>query len=1799
MIKILSQKRFLKAIAVFLAINLLVDIMVPTIAYGLTTGPSQPEIQSFEPIGTSEMVNLFSGDFTYNIPLFELPGPNGGYPFNLAYNSGIGMDQEASWVGLGWNLQPGSMTRSMSGMPDEFSGDQILKKMDMKEDVTLGVTAGATFELFGIENKAKTGKLSGSLNVGLGIYNNSYRGMSTEISVGSSLSGSLMKPMKDKLTAGISLGLQTQITLNSQDGVDIGTGGSVGLAYQNDKNENRQLGLSLTTDIGFNYNHMKGLEGMTIGVNADATIEQKIGKKSDSKEKSKDNLYVGTSLSAGKTYTLATANSGYTPQVAMPFIAKSFAADVKIGPGVSGAYPSGTVGVTYSSQRLKNANKWTAAPAYGYQNLQDANENPNSILDFNREKDGIIRDESPNLWMPRLTYDSYSVTGHGIFGSFRPYRRDIGAVWDQTIRSESSGHTAGAEVGLGPSLRIGANYGYNSAYSQSNRWSFIDNYKFQSNKGNKPITYFKAHGEPSSKKINTWDKVGTYSPVRFKKNVTDKHDYQVDNILVKEKTEAAEANTFTGTNLLIDNEKERRNSIVLPITNKDLLDDSKLAVLREFNLQYFDQTNTSDVNALGEEKLTNYHREVSSVAPYISEQGTINEDLAEVDWVAKNHQINKVHHVAGFLNVDPNGLRYVYGLPVYNIEQVDAQFSFIPSDETQRNADVVPIKKTNTGTIDYKISGTDEYLSKTKLPPYAYSYMLTSILGVDYVDADDIPGPSDGDLGYWVKFNYRKVSDNYQWRIPFAGAKFNPGIKNTAQDNRASYTYGKKEVWYLATAETASHKAYFNISPRKDGRGAASELQNPDGSSTMSGYSYQLDEINLFSKLDPTIPIKTIKMAYNTQGTLCEGVLNNFQSDDKSGKLTLNKLWFEYRGNSIGKHTPYIFNYGYLENGQQVNPSYAPYNVDRWGNYRNLEDIDEVARQIAKLPPTLTGATREKAIEQIKWQFQLDFPYVCQNVVREKLDRYASAWQLTNITVPSGGKINIEYESDDYAYVQNKTAMYMTDIVAVSSDDKKYGDLEPFPSTITDDMMRLYIKDDKKERKRIYFKLKEPISKSISSSEQHLEIMKYIDHTWQLYFKVMMHLHKEDNDRNVEFVAGYADIEKFNTSQLGNLAGLVGDKNGNYTHAFITVKGTAKKKKWHPFSVAAWQHIQVNQPDLYTNKPNLPDPNSGDKATIRGALGLSNMGEFLSQMFNGFFRWAGKKQLWGRKMVEGKSWIRLNVPNKIKVGGGTRVKKLTLSDEWELKDDEGNNLLPVKAAQYGQVYDYTTTDENGQTISSGVAAYEPLMGGDEIAIRTANPYTESVKMRNDNDFFFEYPINESFYPAPSVGYSKVTVKSLASADAKNYNKDGVPSGFHSTSGVTVHEFYTAKDFPILTGQTVKDDKMGKPKTKFKVVLKESIQQSIATQGYSVILNNMHGQQKRISNYAMDDEGNVKTDPLSWVQYDFKKKEAEAHGLPAYELVNQVSTLVEDKDGKSEATLETRIIGEEMDFFVDARESINYSESDGGSFNLDMAGLPALFNFPIIMVLPNLQRSKITSRAISTNKVISRIGIMEKVTAWDQGAKVATTNEVWDAQTGEVVLTSVDNNFNDKIYNYSIPAHLKYEGLGGAYQNIGMRIDKAAFSRLIAKADAFPEDGNTPEYKENYYVLSSDLTEVSAKDFYPGDEFIVSKAGTPITKMIYVGKEKEALAFYSTGEVDVFIGQSEESEEVSLFLYRSGRRNLLTAKVGSITAKKNPLLAEENGGARKTAVSPHELPELTVPICPTGDCQSTTGKEDNE
>ena len=74
----------------------------------------------------STLVNPSTGDFSYGIPVLEVPGPEGGFTINLGYAAGIRNEQQGSWVGLGWSLEGGAITRSVVGFPDDYNGGEVV-----------------------------------------------------------------------------------------------------------------------------------------------------------------------------------------------------------------------------------------------------------------------------------------------------------------------------------------------------------------------------------------------------------------------------------------------------------------------------------------------------------------------------------------------------------------------------------------------------------------------------------------------------------------------------------------------------------------------------------------------------------------------------------------------------------------------------------------------------------------------------------------------------------------------------------------------------------------------------------------------------------------------------------------------------------------------------------------------------------------------------------------------------------------------------------------------------------------------------------------------------------------------------------------------------------------------------------------------------------------------------------------------------------------------------------------------------------------------------------------------------------------------------------------------------------------------------------------------------------------------------------------------------------------------------------------------------------------------------------------
>src|SRR5690606_32564275 len=162
-------RKYRRIIASCLLIFFLTEILAPTASYALTAGPTAPEATSFEPVDTTDMVNLASGDLAYNIPLLEVPGPSGGYPLSLSYHAGIQPNEEASWVGLGWTLNPGAITRNVNGFADDFKSVENATRLFWEGGESRTYSVGVTIGISGVAGVSASLAYSQDTYLGSGV----------------------------------------------------------------------------------------------------------------------------------------------------------------------------------------------------------------------------------------------------------------------------------------------------------------------------------------------------------------------------------------------------------------------------------------------------------------------------------------------------------------------------------------------------------------------------------------------------------------------------------------------------------------------------------------------------------------------------------------------------------------------------------------------------------------------------------------------------------------------------------------------------------------------------------------------------------------------------------------------------------------------------------------------------------------------------------------------------------------------------------------------------------------------------------------------------------------------------------------------------------------------------------------------------------------------------------------------------------------------------------------------------------------------------------------------------------------------------------------------------------------------------------------------------------------------------------------------------------------------------------------------------------------------------------------------
>ncbi|NII26633.1 hypothetical protein HB364_16205 [Pseudoflavitalea sp. X16] len=1751
-------------------------------------GPGQPEMAAFTSVSSANMVDLFSGDFSYNIPLLDV----GGYPVNLAYRAGVSMDQEASWVGLGWNINPGTITRNMRGLPDDFNGqyDSVRKVMSIKENKTIGVTGGADVEIAGFPKNKDGGTDTasmGSVGASLGVVHNNYRGWGLEHGINASINAA--KFGKGALTAGLS------ITNSSMDGLSLAPSLSISISkYNASEDATTTHSFSITQP----YNTRSGLKALQLGLGTRRS-------NGDIKNQKTSNHGYGSTF----TSYLSFNSPGYTPTISMPYTSRQFSFTGKVGTEIKVIHPSYFLSGYVAKQYIAAADTQLYLPSYGYLHYQAGAQNRASLLDFNREKELPYREKPavPHIAIPSYTYDAFSITGEGTGGMFRAYRADIGFIHDHFIRTKDASDRASVDIGTGDQVHGGIDLNINRVITQNGPWLnqnvIKEAIKFRKDSAGFQAVYFRNPGEKSINDRQFYETLGGDDVVTVGLD-------QMPNVSVINATNYLRRyknGRLNGVQLLnaqnaVKAQRDKRTQVITYLSAQEAQAVGLAKYIEYHRLNAFDSASCVEPSfgidpAMGSGLIGQYFKSkrpggtlaFTKVAPVIDfdwgrevpfhEAGFINDKFSvrwtgrikapqtgtyhfyttsddgvmlwindtliidhwkprmkkhgplkgqvnlvagkmynirlehydegglayiRLEWdhpaqqnralipqaflfppsakdtfehnnIVREQRVNrfrKANHISEIDVLNNDGRRYIYGIPVYNLKQRETTFSV--DGKTNQGNKLTGLARYNHGvdnTTDNRL-GKDWYFTSEEVPAYAHSFLLTGILSADYSDITG-NGITDDDIGDAVKFNYTKVAgiaNPYQWRAPAVpdSVTYNEGLKTDYRDDKGSYIYGEKELWYLHSIESKTMVATFVLEDRDD-------LPAIDEGGQRVNYyaTKRLKEINLYSKSDFAVsrtnakPVKTIHFEYTYE--LCKGAYG----DTARGKLTLKKVWFTYNNNKKGQQNPYKFNYN------SNNPAYNLKSNDRWGNYKD--------------PLQNPGSSANNVITNA------DYSYALQDSIMAAQN--AAAWALDSIYLPSGGSLKVQYESDDYAYVQDKRAMNMFRVIGAGR-----------TSNFSDRSLLLYSKSlvDFDDHRYIFIRVPRPVS-----NVQEL-YHKYLAGIKKLYFKLSVRMPDNDNyGSGYENIPCYADLEPVNSYGVVNpeviwvkLAGisLQGDGGGSYS----------------PLVKAATQFLRLNLPSKA-----YPGSETGDDMDLEDAVKmLASLTTNITTAFKSFDRIA-RNRLWASQFDTLRSFVRLNNPFLKRMGGGHRVKRITVYDNWDKMASKPGYQL-VRPAIYGQEYQYTTVqqlDKDSLLISSGVASYEPGIGGEENPFHVPVEYVEKIAPLGPVTLgYSEEPLGESFFPAANIGYSRVRVRTI------NYKNKKSANGFEET------RFYTAYDYPTYVDRTFLD---GETKKRYKPALANllrvnAIHKIVLSQGFKVELNDMHGKMRSTASYA-------ETDPVRPISYSEQFYRTDNASLDHKRLSNTVMVMKPDGTIDSAA-----LIGKDVELMVDMREQMSITNGYNVPLNTDWFTVPFTPPYFLLPTMLNLaQREENTYRSVATTKVIQRYGILDSAIQIDKGSRISTKDVLYDSETGDVLLTRTQNEFNDPIYNFNYPSHWAYDGMGLAYKNID-----------VVLRDVNIVDGRMKE-----------MSPTIEKLFSSGDELLI--AGKQQTTDVPASCDDSVATFpdydkcwavdssvlYGGPRAIYFIdrwGKAYTGYKLSLRIIRSGRRNILGA-VGSVTS----------------------------------------------
>ena len=892
------------------------------------TGTIQsPEAQSFEPIDATDMVSLNTGDFVYVMPLLNVPSPEGGYPITLSYHGGIAMDQEASWVGLGWNINPGAITRSINGYPDDWKTGTYREYFydegdtDHYYSLSLGITNIETGFSVGLSTSWSDNRsmsVNGYVGFGLGDV------LSGSVSVGAS-----------GASVGINAGLKGGLSINAS----VGTNGyGFGVAFSPTLGVAKEAGdTTYYASVSYSINKTWGGEsssslGFSIGIaKAKDRSTTNMGKRRSNSRFNFSKTGAGISLGLSNSISqsdYAVSQSGWYVPIIIPtgtdwLITGGFGKqtieyhlDTEKQNKVSGPLYFNEVRNILGRYRCTDINTlpihtwYSTLPCSGTGIISQFISYANSFMDVNEI--GIVNGNTKldlsknNVVLPN--YDNYRVASQGMSGTFSPRLYKTCAL-------------------TGLSKEIKANNNYNLRYTLPEAGTSLSNYTDYTNDFN----FFFDNEYSSSLIIN---------PIDFE-SVT---------------------NSFNTIHQYI-------NQAVAPPTAGNRKKDSRF-------IEYFTGSQLSTTSGYPQ----------GFIKPY-----------AGIDY--SNNELFEQNGIAAFKITSSDGKVYHYSLPVYNHEIISRTF----------------------GIVHNRPSEEEGFFEKRQLKKFATHWLLTAVTGPDYVDVNNNNLVDEDDYGYWVSFDYGKWSDGYLWYNPY----FGDYIEDDIDPLQKSYSFGRKDIYYLDKISTRTHTALFIKNTRLDatsksfiGLNKFTHRWGMDNNYTDFEFKSQqilkLNEIILLKNKDldnlPFTLNKTnvsnlsVSPLPNTSATMEWHKKNDGGGIDKIKHLHYSLQNNVYDTNDLNQYKWDIlkskavkiidFNYTY-ELAQNT-----PYSTLGRLTLKSLDLLGKGGVQ--SLPSYRFNYINNYSFswdDKDEWGYHKDQP---------------ENWSLNEIVNPTGGKIQIDYESDEF-----------------------------------------------------------------------------------------------------------------------------------------------------------------------------------------------------------------------------------------------------------------------------------------------------------------------------------------------------------------------------------------------------------------------------------------------------------------------------------------------------------------------------------------------------------------------------------------------------------------------------------------------------------------------------------------------------------------------------------------------------------------------------------------------------------------